>query len=187
MKKRVIQVSVLVSAVLLFNGCGGGESATTPVTTTGTAFYVDSAVEGVTVTCGSIVSQTDRNGQFTYEEGKECTFSMGDIVLRREGGMYQDRVVIEDHIRTAQFLQSMDFDGDPENGISMHAETSDIMAQNGIVNVPETDQDLAEAVSYMENVNMGYQGAFVNEQDARDHLERTIQEHDGGEGPHDTH
>ena len=186
MKRKIINVSVIAAAVLLLSGCGGSDGGTVAATTatTGTAFYVDSAVEGVTVTSGSTVSVTDANGKFTYEEGKPCDFSIGDIHLRTETGLYQDKVVIEDHIETAQFLQSMDYDGNAENGIRIHPDTADIMAKNNIDQMPNTDQDLADACADMENANIGYQGGFVHEQDAQDHMDRTKNEYDGKNDPH---
>lgn len=185
MKRKFIHISVLTATVLLFSGCGdSNQSATVPVTATGTAFYVDSAVEGVTVTCGSTVSMTDVNGQFMYEEGQSCMFSLGNISLRTENDLYQDKVVIEDHIQTAQFLQSMDYDGNPENGIFIHSQTAEIMAQNGITEMPRTDQDIAEAVEYMGSANIGYHGDYVSEQEAQEHMDRTMGEYSGGEVPH---
>jgi len=173
MKKELIQVSVLAAAVLLLNGCGGSESSTAPSVATGTAFYVDSAVQGVTVTCGSTVSTTDVNGQFTYEEGQNCMFSIGEIQLRNESELYQGKVVMEDNVQTAQFLQSMDYDGNPENGIMIDPRTADVMAQNGVNQMPDTDQELADACVNMANANIGYQGDFVYEQEAREHMDRT--------------
>ena len=175
MRKNLIQVSVLTAAVLVLNGCGGSDSTTTPVAATGTAFYVDSAVEGVSVTCGSTMSTTDVNGQFMYEEGQDCMFRIGDIVLRRESDLYQDKVVMEDNLQTAQFLQSMDYDGNPDNGIMIHPQTAEVMAQNGISQMPNNDQELADACVNMQDANIGYQGEFVYEQDAQEHMNRTME------------
>lgn len=187
MKRELMNVSVLTAALFVLSGCGGsdGTSTATVGTATGTAFYVDSAVEGVTVTCGSQVTVTDKKGMFTYEEGKSCDFTIGKIHLRTENGLYQDKVVIEDHIETAQFLQSMDYDGNPDNGIHIHPDTADIMTKNNITQIPASDQDLADACADMEDADIGYQGGFVHEQDARDHMERTKKEYDGENDPHD--
>ena len=176
MKRNLIQVSVLAAAVLVINGCGGSDSSTTvPSASTGTAFYVDSAVEGCTVTCGSTVSTTDMNGQFTYEEGKECIFTIGDIELRRESGLYQGKVIVEDQLKTAQFLQSMDWDGNPNNGIQIDPRTADVMAQNDIHQVPNNDQDLADACAVMENANSDYKGGYIDQQDAQKHMDDTME------------
>ncbi len=185
MKRALIKVSILTAVSLVLSGCGDSNSnADAPVTSTGTAFYIDSAVEGVTVTCGSTISTTDVNGQFMYEEGKTCMFSIGEITLRNETGLYQDKVVIEDHIQTAQFLQSMDYDGNPENGITIHPQTETVMTQNGINQIPGTDAELADAVEYMGSANIGYHGDFVGEQEAQEHMDRTMNEYGNGKVPH---
>jgi len=190
MKQKVVSISVLAAAVLAINGCGSSSSSsTTPPTatpTTGTALYVDSAVEGVSVTCGSTTSVTDAEGRFTYEDGKDCQFSVGSVVLRTESGLYQDKVIIEDNIQTAQYLQSMDYDGNPDNGITIHNQTAEVMAQHNRTHVPTNDQELAECVADMENADIGYQGHFVHEQDAQEHVEKTKVKHeqDNQNNPH---
>ena len=174
MKIKLIQGSVFTAAILLLSGCGDGGSTSSAVST-GTATYIDSAVEGCTVTCGSTVSTTDMNGQFTYEEGKECIFTIGDIELRRESDLYQDKVIVEDQLKTAQFLQSMDWDGNPNNGIQIDPRTADVMAQNDIHQVPNNDQDLTDACADMENANSDYMGGYVGWQDAQDHMDDTME------------
>jgi hypothetical protein len=52
--KTILLHTLMVFSALLFLGCEEGSSPASE----GTAFYVDSAVEGVTVTCGSKVSLT---------------------------------------------------------------------------------------------------------------------------------
>jgi len=175
MKRKLIQGSVFTTAVLLLSGCGGSDNggSTTSSIVTGTATYIDSAVEGCTVTCGSTVSTTDVHGQFTYEEGKECIFTIGDIQLRTESNLYQDKVIIEDKLQTAQFLQSMDWDGNPDNGIKILPETADVMAQNNIDQVPDTDKDLADACDDMNSSVNDYNGRYMDETEAQYHMDRT--------------
>jgi len=183
MKQKIVTISVLTTAILAFSGCGSSNTTTVPVApTTGTAFYLDSAVEGVSVTCGTTTSVTDVDGRFTYEDGKDCQFSVGAIALRTESGLYQDKVIIEDNIRTAQYLQSMDYDGNPNNGITIHSQTDDVMAQHDMIHVPANDQELAESVSAMESAGIGYHGNFVHEQEAQDHVDNTKAEHGVGAG-----
>ncbi len=186
MKQTIITTSALTATLLLFAGCGSSSSSATapaPQPTTGTAFYLDSAVEGVTATCGSQVSQTDANGMFTYEDGKDCQFSIGDIVLRNESGLYQDKVIIEDNIRTAQYLQSMDSDGNPSNGIAIDPQTATVMRQNGITHTPATDEEIANSVVHMQNAGIGYQGQYVHESDAYEHVQGTKEQHPGAGQP----
>jgi len=168
---------------LTMSGCGGGggSSSASQQAATGTAFYVDSAVEGVTVTCGNTVSVTDENGMFTFEAGRECRFTIGGILLRVENELYQDKVIVEDSIKTAQFLQSMDSDGNPDNGIKIMNQTGDVMVQYGISQVPDNDEELADAVEAMESSASGYYGSYVGGQEAENHLEKTKSQYYGEE------
>jgi hypothetical protein len=184
MKNILVATTLLSASLLLLSACGSSSNTsytpTTPNTTlpmTGTAFYVDSAVGGVDVLCGTTHSVTDTNGAFIYEEGQDCQFYIGDVLLRHESGLYDGKVVIEDNLQTAQFLQSMDYDGDATNGISIHNQTGDILAQHNIHTVPHNDDTLAESVTHLQNANIGYHGDFVHQNDAQEHLNNTQQQH----------
>ena len=186
MKKILIKTTILSSSLLLLSACGGGSSTSysTPATqpnqtmpTTGTAFYVDSAVEGVEVICGNTVSTTDVKGAFTYEEGKDCQFKIGNVVIHQETALYDGKVIIEDDLKTAQFLQSMDYDGDANNGIKIHNQTGDVLAQHNVNSVPNNDDALANAVEGMQNSQTGYHGDFIYENEAQEHLNNTHQEY----------
>jgi len=191
MKKIFITTTILSSSLLLLSACGGGSSSTSYSTpsiptpppsnqtmpTTGTAFYVDSAVEGVEVICGNTVSTTDVRGAFTYEDGKDCQFKIGNVVIHQETALYDGKVIIEDDLKTAQFLQSMDYDGDANNGIKIHNQTGEVLAQHNIHSVPTDDDTLANAVVGMQNSHTGYHGDFVHQNEAQEHLNNTHQEH----------
>ena len=185
MRKISIETAILSSSILLLSACGGGSSNTTPpsqtMPTTGTAFYVDSAVEGVEVICGNTVSTTDVRGAFTYEDGKDCQFKIGNVVIHQETALYDGKVIIEDDLKTAQFLQSMDYDGDANNGIKIHNQTGEVLAQHNIHSVPTDDDTLADAVVGMQNSHTGYHGDFVHQNEAQEHLNNTHQEHNNTE------
>lgn len=67
MKKQYIKLSLIPLVISpLLVGCGG--SSTTASIGTGT--YVDSAVEGVTYSCGTQSGVTDKNGTFHFEKVK---------------------------------------------------------------------------------------------------------------------
>jgi len=186
MKHMLITTTLLSGSLLLLSACSSGGSSSSSsssvpsvpaVPNRGTAFYVDSAVEGVHVLCGSTASVTDVNGAFTYEEGQNCQFMIGDIVVHRDANLYDGKVIIEDNLRTAQFLQSMDYDGNANNGIQIHNQTGDVLAQHNIHNVPSDDDILAGVVEGMHNSDIGYHGNFVHQADAQEHLNQTHQEH----------
>jgi hypothetical protein len=84
MKKTSLMVSGVAIALLGLSGCGGGSgsSATQQTTTTGTGYYVDSAVIGVDYVCGDQKGKTGAGGEFTFEKGQNCSFTLAGIPLK---------------------------------------------------------------------------------------------------------
>ena len=175
-KITLASISILMGAAILITGCGSSSASNTSASNdlaSGTAFYLDSAVEGVTVECAGHVSVSDSQGRFEFVEGQSCQFTIGNIVLRQQSNITQDQIIIEDNVRTAQFLQTLDFDGNPDNGISIHTHTAEVLQEHGLSHVPSTDQELAEVSTYMEQANMGYHGNFVPAHKAQEHFMKT--------------
>ena len=174
-------ISLLAGTLLLLTGCGGGGTDSTGSTTArGTAFYVDSAVEGITAVCGNTTTVTDVNGAFVYEEGKKCQLKIGEVVLRTVENLYDGQVIIEDSIRTAQFLQTLDQDGNPDNGIKIVSQTAAVLSQIGINEVPDNDAVLADIEGSMAGAGIGYNGEYTSEQEAKEHVDQTYQEYNNG-------
>jgi len=178
MNKNKIMLSFVSGALLLLNGCGSDSTSTggtTPIANNPTAFYVDSAIEGVTVECSASSSVTKSDGAFSYEAGAECQFKVGTVLLRTEGGLTEGKIVFEDNVRTAQFLQTLDVDGNPENGISILAETADVLVDMGMNTVPQSDAVLAEVEEAMDLAEIGYRGRYVTSVEAKAHMEKSYE------------
>jgi len=177
MNKNKIMLSFVSGALLLLSGCGS-DSTTTGVTipvAQGTAFYVDSAIEGVTVECSASPSVTKSDGAFSFEAGSECQFKVGTVLLRTEGGLTEGKYVFEDNVRTAQFLQTLDVDGNPENGITILPETAVVLAEMGIATVPQSDVVLAEIEEAMDHAEIGYDGRYKTSVEAQAHMEASYE------------
>lgn len=122
----LIKIVLLISLSAWFTACGGGggDANTAPLLITGE--FLDSAVEGLTYQSGSNPSgTTDANGTFTYTPGETLTFSVGGVVL---GTLPDGASVITPFdfgvaatVNIARFLQTLDADGDPSNGIDLTA------------------------------------------------------------------
>ena len=116
-------VSGVAIAVLGLSGCGGGSgsSTTQQTTTTGTGYYVDSAVVGVDYVCGNKQGKTGASGEFTFEKGQNCSFTLAGIPLKTVPADYlvDGKKVIENNVTVAQLLQSIDSDGNLSNGIQI--------------------------------------------------------------------
>jgi hypothetical protein len=167
--KKTLYTTLMSLPALLLIGCGGGSSTSNE----GTAFYVDSAVEGVTVTCGEKVSLTDNKGAFTYVEGKLCSFSIANIILREEGGITEGKSVFENNVTVAQFLQSLDIDNNPSNGISISAEVIKMLENNEIKALPSSNIELQSIVSTLQDEGTSFFGDFVTKAEAEVHLNET--------------
>jgi len=166
MKKRVILSIGLATAIL--TGCGSSSDPTT----TGTGYYIDSAVSGVDYVCGSQSGKTGSDGSFTFEKGKDCTFSLGSMKLREvKAATLKDQIkVIEDNLAVATLLQTLDSDGDPNNnGIVISAKIVEELKAKNITKLPTNQDEVAEIYEVIKNVD-GYKGKLKSEDEAQTHL-----------------
>lgn len=142
---RTVFIGVALIALVL-SGCGGGSSGggssgdgSTGGDTDGgsavssnprpTGVFVDAPVAGLDYTQGEITGVTDEFGAFVYEpDGGPITFSVGPIQIGQ--AVPDGRITPEDlsvdavpvnPVNVARFLQSLDADRDPDNGIDVGA------------------------------------------------------------------
>ena len=179
--KIVSIISVIASTFLI--GCGGGSTSSS--STVGTGYYIDSAVAGVTYVCGSQSGTTDAKGTFTFEKGADCAFSIGDLLLRKvNASALRDKVsILEDNATTAQLLQSLDSDGNAENGIHIAKESASLFREIAQKTAPTDELKLDEIVTKIKNRDSNFKGRFVSKEEAMMHLAQTkakIQEKMGG-------
>ena len=134
--KNRIWGACLLSALML-SACGGGGGGDTGGGNPGggtapaaVGTLVDSRVAGISYQTESSSGVTDENGQFPYVDGETVIFSIGDIVLPAipvqrtispldifgATNSSDTRVV-----NFARYIQSIDADGDPSNGITIEA------------------------------------------------------------------
>ncbi|WP_300368899.1 hypothetical protein, partial [Hydrogenimonas sp.] len=169
MIKRFIKYLLIALPIALtMSGCGGGggggtgsaTSSTASSTIYGTGYYVDAAVSGIIYECGSEKGTTDENGKFKFRIGESCTFKLGTMVLRTidsdrlENGV----VILETNENIAALLQSLDADGDPDNGIEIKDDVSDAVSALKLQSVPTGDSEIETAVN---NINTQSGNHFV--------------------------
>ncbi|SFV55069.1 hypothetical protein MNB_SV-12-302 [hydrothermal vent metagenome] len=184
--RKIILSSAL--ALLLLNGCGGGSSSdnngessangTTNLKTTGTGYYVDSAVEGVDYLCGSQSGTTDENGTFIFEAGEDCNFSIGGLPLRdiNASSLDDNITILEDNIEVAQLLQTLDMDGNATNGITIDKNASSKVLDNiNLDEIPtDLDKDILDAIQQgLEEISEEYKGSAKTKEEAQVHLDET--------------
>ena len=138
--------------LLALAGCGGGGGGGAGVGSGGAAVnaasvsglstgrLIDSSVEGVTYTVTTkdgqtITGVTDAAGTFKYVEGEKVIFSIGDIVFPATIG---DSIITPLTMaqggtgpvatNVAYLLQSLDYDLDPSNGITIDPKVAQLKA-----------------------------------------------------------
>lgn len=121
-------LSLAVAAALLLSACGD-DNDDTPAVQTGK--LVDSAVSGVEYSSPSQSGVTGANGEFQYKAGETVTFKIGGLSLGQAGGkgtlllqdlaggLNGDGSLSDLTLNRAVFLQSLDSDQDPANGLQI--------------------------------------------------------------------
>jgi len=123
-KRIALVLLMLVLAVSGF-GCSNGSSGSSAAIQSGT--FVDSMVSGLEYKTETLSGVTDERGRFQYREGENIEFFIGDISIGH--ALAQEVVTPVDLVENANdetdpvvsniacFLQTLDNDDNPENGI----------------------------------------------------------------------
>ena len=115
--------AILGSTLLFLYACGGGGGGGTPADV---GVFVDAPVEGLTYESEGIKGTTDSVGKFLYINGKTITFSIDGVNLPAvQGASFLTPVDLvgasspdsPEAVSIARFLQTIDSDGNPDNGI----------------------------------------------------------------------
>ena len=151
-----------------------------------TSILIDGIVEGVSYfTSSGQQGLTTKEGYFSYQDGDEITFQIGDVVLGSAGAddilngktFLQDianieRTELENHYleNMAVFLQSLDENQDSSDGIVI-TDATRLALQN-------VDFDLREASEEeLQNLIEQIGGQYVNEADAMKHVKDMLIQH----------
>ncbi|MCX6072816.1 MAG: Ig-like domain-containing protein [Campylobacterales bacterium] len=152
-----VGILAVAGGVAAAAGGGGSSGSSTPVTaTTHTASLVDSVVSGVSYTTSSGLSGvTDVNGSFSYKAGDIVTFKVGNATIGtfNTSNMNSDGIVMPQDIvgvaRTdttntavvniAQFLQSLDSNNNPADGIVINSTTASSIGTVSVQTATDTE------------------------------------------------
>lgn len=175
-KKKSISLA-LAGVILVLNGCGGGGSDTSTNSTqaskdtTITGTFVDSAVSGLNYSCSSGTNGiTDAKGEFTCPIDDNVSFTLGGILLGSTSvvevitpySLFSDDIAA---LNLAQFLQTLDSDGDPSNGISPNPT---LLAKLSGKTLDFTDSNFDTIFQTILGVSLR------SEDEAREHLNATL-------------
>lgn len=121
--------ATLAATALGILGCGGSDTSLSGDVST--AYLVDSNVSGVSYSCGTQSGITGSDGSFKYQHGKTCTFSIGATSFTLSADKLAAGKSVtpldvfngddEKAINLARMLQTLDSDGNPDNGIEINA------------------------------------------------------------------
>ncbi len=175
--KKIIIAGLSIATIAILTGCGGGGSSSSNIKT-GTGSYQDSAVEGVNYKCGSQTGITDKDGKFTFEDGKNCEFTLAGAKLRdvSKDDLKDNVIILEDNTTVQSLLQTLDVDGNASNGITITA--NEVGAIKNIMKgkVPETYNGLVEIQSEVQQrCRDEYHGHIVTPEEAEKHFHKTAQ------------
>jgi hypothetical protein len=194
-------ILVTLTALTALTGCGGGTttgttqaSANVATGTTATGVFLDSAVQGLSYVSGTVSGVTTANGTFTYEVGKPIQFSVGGVVLGKtsgkavitpvdlvSGGSDSNPTVVN----IARFLQTIDNDANPSNGIQIPAELR-TLAQSKSIDFSQSevsfssDGNVQVLVSELTAATTAGARALVSSNVAQAHLSSAILAQSGG-------
>ncbi len=129
---------ILLAAAIGCSGLGSSVSSTPGVLT---GVFIDGPVAGITYKTPTVGGMTDATGTFKYKEGEEVTFSIGRGVLGSAAGKpvltpldiaagakdTSDQRVVNISV----LLQTLDQDGNPENGITISSKAASFVDQYG--------------------------------------------------------
>ncbi|MGF2734108.1 hypothetical protein [Marinobacter sp. DUT-1] len=179
---KVIKFGSLALAVAL-SGCGGsGSSSSTTVTedtttpeNTKTGIFTDSAVANIRYQTATQSDFTSALGEYEYVEGETVTFSIGGIELPpvpatgrvTPADMTAEESSADQLTNILRLLQSLDEDGNPDNGITITAETHAALENTLLV----VDQSAAEFETQFTNeVTTAVNKTLISAEEAEAHF-----------------
>lgn len=152
--------------------------------------FIDSAVAGVDYYInGVLAGQTGADGSFNYEAGDTITFKVGDITIgeiaaadiNADGkvlpqdlaGVARTDTTDPTVVKIAQFLQTLDSDGDAANGITIDATSLAKVDGSGVVDL--TTANLFDAIDDdVESTIVSADDAILHLNDTTNSLDSTF-------------
>jgi len=179
---KKIMLGSTIAASLLLVGCGSSDNTDTTTLSSTTGYVVDSAVANMDYDCvadNEMDKVTGADGAFTCQNMSQVRFRIGELVLGEISTLPQDHYVFPQDIvgvtrsniqdpsvtALAQLLQSLDSDGNLENGIQIPDEVGQLLE--------ETNFNASEVTSYMDEASID-PTHIRTEAEAQAHLQDTM-------------
>ncbi len=172
-------IIMLIVFAAIFSGCSGGEDAPAdslwePINQ---GYFLDSAVEGLKYETPTHSGETNKDGIFFYGDGETISFYIGGILIGKAKA--KDIITPVDLVKgavdetnrevinIARFLQSLDMDLMPENGISIPHKIHEIAESMSM------DFDL-DQLEFENNVNLKIFMDEINKSEIFDGIEMEL-------------
>jgi len=141
-------------------------------------YFIDAPVKGLMFQSGAIVGRTDSDGRFYYEGNQPLTFSIDGVVIGESlpgeylfpFDLFTSTLFVSDTRVTnvSRFLQSLDEDGNADNGIVIGERTrSEVVALFGTTNSIDFSTSSFEAITSTTIVKTN---GLQSEESAKTHL-----------------
>jgi len=184
---------LLIAIGFCISACGGSDSdvkPTIPTTVdvipptssvvTFTGVFLDSFVEGLSFKTDSGSGVTSKNGEFIYQLDEKITFSLGGITFPEVDAkalitpldlFSTTNVNQQAVVNTLRLLQSLDTDGDAENGITIANSVSTLAAS---LNIDLMAVDFEDEVNDLIANSGGLHTQLISSDDAIYHFQNSL-------------
>jgi hypothetical protein len=199
MREKIATVALPIVTTMMLAACGSDSGSPSDLLT---GYFIDAPVEGLDYHTESNVSgMTDKHGKFQYHYGEKVSFSIGKLLVGKveplgDGLVTPGTIAVESQVsdkesfelQLLRVLQSLDSDGNPNNGITISKEI-----KNSLESIPKTqvslsDYDDAELLKlshgFAEALDEDFDGKIdVDEDQAKQHFNESKVKWDGGRKP----
>lgn len=132
--KKILSISLILSCLLFLTQCKNEDDT---IDTVSEGIFLDSPVEGLSYKSRDLIGSTNSDGKFEYRKNQTIIFSIGGIIIGEAEGkdiitpldLVENGSVNDPIVRNiASFLQSLDEDNDPTNGILINNQTKEALS-----------------------------------------------------------
>lgn len=184
-------IFIIAIFALVLIGCGGGGSngGLTGQSSEGSGVFLDAAVNGLEFVSDDLSGITGSDGAFSYRSGEAVEFYVGDIFIGAGiGAEIMTPISLsasaEDETdptvtNICRFLQTIDDDGNPSNGIQITQAVRDSAIGASIdfnqsVSAFESDGGIQSTVNILTSSTSSGERSLVSAFEARNHMRNTL-------------
>ncbi|GAA4087562.1 hypothetical protein [Zhongshania borealis] len=168
----------------LLMACGGGGSSSNGSTNTQTGRFLDSPVANIGYRTETLEGVTNSLGEYDYVEGETVTFFIGDLEFPPVNAAKtvtpldlagSDDTSNSTVVNILRLIQTLDEDGNPENGITINNTAKGQAAQVDF-ELSKADFESSPAVTNLVANSGSSNSALISENDAIAHFENTLRD-----------